>query len=397
MYFDRRISLRKAELVGLLERICEALEPSPTQLERAKSSYEAVGAWIADADGEWLRSSSIYLQGSAALGTMNKPIGRNEFDVDPVCHFPGLRPWFPPALCKQLVGDRLKANSRYAAMLEEKPRCWRLNYANEFHLDITPSILNPACVVGGELVPDKALKIWVATNPRGYRAEFERRANLIPRMRLTKAFATDHARADADIEPFPESVRFKGILRRAVQITKRHRDVHFADVNTSLIPISVIITSLAAWSYEYCVGAFVYDNELDLLCDIVRHMPRFIETRDVNGRLQWFVWNETTEGENFAEKWNHDPRRAQAFFDWHRVAVADLGQLAELEGLDRLSKSLGQSFGEGPVASMLDKMSMEISDARKAGRLSVAPLLGVTAVPTPRSTPVRSNTFYGAP
>jgi hypothetical protein len=397
MNFDRSISLRKAELVGLLERICEALEPSSTQLERAKSSYEAVGTWIADADDDWLRSSSIYLQGSAALGTMNKPVGRNEFDVDPVCHLPGLRPWFPPALCKQLVGDRLKANSRYAAILEEKLRCWRLNYANEFHLDITPSIPNPACAAGGELVPDKTLKIWMATNPRGYRAAFERRANLIPHMRLTKTFTTDHASADADIEPFPVVIRFKGILRRAVQITKRHRDVHCADMNPALIPISVIITTLAAWSYEYCVGAFVYDNELDLLCDIVRHMPRFIETRYVNGRLQWFIWNETTEGENFAEKWNRDPRRAQAFFDWHQATVADLGQLAQLEGLDRLSKSLGHSFGEGPVSSVLNEMSMEVSDARMAGRLFVAPAVGVTAVPTRRSTPVRSNTFYGAP
>ena len=32
------------------------------------------------------------------------------------------------------------------------PRCWRLSYANEFHMDITPSIPNPNCRFGGELV-----------------------------------------------------------------------------------------------------------------------------------------------------------------------------------------------------------------------------------------------------
>jgi hypothetical protein len=106
------------------------------------------------------------LQGSTALGTTVKPVGRNEYDVDLVCHIPGAGRWLPPALCKKLVGDRLKANQRYSALLEEKPRCWRLNYANEFHLDITPSIPNDACLNGGELVPDRALRCWMATNPK---------------------------------------------------------------------------------------------------------------------------------------------------------------------------------------------------------------------------------------
>ncbi len=59
---------------------------------------------------------------------------------------------------------------------------------------------------------------------------------------------------------------------------------------------------------------FTYESELDLLCDIVRHMPDIIETRPIGGGLQWFIWNETTSGENFAEKWNRDPSRAKAFF-----------------------------------------------------------------------------------
>jgi len=74
-----------------------------------------------------------------------------------------------------------------------------------------------------------------------------------------------------------------------------------------LAPISVIITTLAAWSYEYCVAAKVYESELDLACEVVRYMPAFIEERSVDGRCQWFIWNDTTAGENFAEKWNKHP------------------------------------------------------------------------------------------
>ena len=46
---------------------------------------------------------------------------------------------------------------------------------------------------------------------------------------------------------------------------------------------------------------FVYDTELDLLYDIVRHMPDSIESQVIQGRRLWFIWNETTNGENFAE------------------------------------------------------------------------------------------------
>jgi hypothetical protein len=141
------------------------------------------------------------------------------------------------------------------------PRCWRLDYANEFHLDITPSIPNPECRFGGELVPDKTLKTWKASNPKGYRAKFERRAALQPRIRaLQKAF--DSARADVQVEPYPDEMRLKGILRRTVQIAKRHRDLHFIDDSEGLVPLSIIITTLASRAYEFCVSNFEYDNEL---------------------------------------------------------------------------------------------------------------------------------------
>jgi hypothetical protein len=116
------------------------------------------------------------------------------------------------------------AHQRYQAILKEKPRCWRLNYANEFHLDITPSIPNGDCANGGELVPDKALRCWKSTNPKGYREAFWRRAELMPRMR---AITEDRARTDADIEPFQQRAPVKGLLCWIVQIAKRHRDVFF--------------------------------------------------------------------------------------------------------------------------------------------------------------------------
>src|SRR5260370_42444320 len=106
------------------------------------------------------------------------------------------------------------------------PRCWRLSYANEFHMDITPSIPNPNCRLGGELVPDKTLKVWKPSNPKGYQRLFDERAKLVPIIRLRKSAAAADT-AEANVEPYPTAGGFKGILRRIVQIAKRHRDMHF--------------------------------------------------------------------------------------------------------------------------------------------------------------------------
>lgn len=180
-------TLKKSEIAGVLERICQALELSATQHELAKNRYETVGNWLADADHSPLQTLVIYPQGSMSLGTTVKPVGQNEHDVDLVSFVPGVGSDFPPATLKRVIGERLKNNGHYAPILEEMARCWRLNYANEFHMDITPPISNPLCSAGGELVPDKTLNGWKASNPKGYRAQFERRASLQPRMRLQES------------------------------------------------------------------------------------------------------------------------------------------------------------------------------------------------------------------
>jgi hypothetical protein len=300
-----------------------------------------------------------------------------------------------PAALKFAIGNRLRSNGLYAPILEEMGRCWRINYAGEFHLDITPSIPNPGCPKGGVLVPDKALRLWTPSNPKGYKTLFLERAKIMPQMRLIKSMAAmDSARSV--VEPYPEQVSFKGILPRTVQLSKRHRDIHFQELDPSLAPISVIITTLASRAYEFCALNTVYDSELDLLCDVVRHMPHFIQVDTSSGRRQWFIWNETTDHENFAEKWNADPRRADAFYTWHAKLLADLESLTHIEGLDLLTKRLGSAFGSTPAARALDGLTEPVSAARRTGRLVAAPAVGLSVAAVASSTSVRANTFHGS-
>lgn len=132
-------------------------------------------------------------------------------------------------MLKQIISNRLREHGLYRTMLEEKKRCWRLNYERAFHLDISPTIFNPRCSNGGDLVPDKSVKTWKPTNPLGYKALFERRCQLQPRLKFTKSIAADSG-IRADIEAFPNREKRKGILRRIVQLLKRHRDIMFQHV-----------------------------------------------------------------------------------------------------------------------------------------------------------------------
>lgn len=377
----------KQQFVGILEFICQELEISESRYQEAKNRYKTISDWLADSDDYRLMFSKIYSQGSFRHGTTVKPIGREEFDVDLVCHLKFVNSGTSPQEINKLVGDRLRANGRYEGMIERIKRGWRINYANEFHLDITPSIKNPGCQNGGELVPDRKLQEWKPSNPEGYAKWFDYRASLQP-------FVVEEFAAKAEILPFPAQSRFKGVLKRAVQIFKHHRDLYFQDKDSKIKPISIIVTTLAAKAYEYCVGNRRYDSDLDLLMDVLQLMKGFIEVHNVNGCAFYVVPNETTAGENFAEKWNEDNRRADAFYDWHRDAVATLTGFLSLagSGLDVIVGKLSESFGADVVRKSVNRYTQQIDGARSNNTLRALPGIGLT---TGRGTRIHDNTFFG--
>ncbi len=352
--------MKKAKLNKLIEAICQELEPTEEQKQAAESHYNAVGKWLSDSQSPFLDGASVYAQGSIALGTIIKPIGKQEYDVDLVCRCPAFPACSTPAELKNLVGARLKENAVYRNMLEEKSRCWRLNYAGEFHMDCTPSIRDPAHASNGELIPDKPLKIWKPTNPKGYRDWFEKMAAIDFKIKTFPDFSI--SKMQADVEPFPNLTKVTGVLRRTIQIIKRHRDIYFEDENADLAPISIIITTLAARSYEF-YALREHATEFDLLTTTVSSMNRFIEPNSENGKTPWRIPNPTDSDENFAERWNQDERLATAYFDWQKRLAGDLKALETAEGPDSIYKNTSKAFGYKVAARILplsDKDSMEV-------------------------------------
>lgn len=377
---------RKAQLYGYLEAIGQRLDPTETQYERVRTSYEAVARWLTSGESPYLQESSISPHGSTRIQTANRPFAKAELDVDLLDMLPGISELSSPEAVKALVGDRLR--QRYGKILVEKNRCWQLRYEGEHHLDVTPAIPDPRSSNGGLLVPDKKWREWKPTHPIGFADKFEARARLQPRYRSVKL-----AEARADIEGLPERQQFKGPLKRSVQLCKRHRDVRFANADSSLAPISIIITTLLGWSYEACVRSRDYDHDLDVLMEAVRGMPNFIQITYVAGQKTYVIPNETTAGENFAEKWNEDPRRAGAFYEWHDNLVQTLEDFVHAEGEDEVSKHLAEAFGSSVVDPVFTDVNRAMSAARAGRTLGVLGAAGLST--SARAVPVRGNTFYG--
>jgi len=204
----------RKDLNKSLRLVAQKLDLDETRYLNAKEKYRAIGAWL-NADNSSLAkyTPEVYPQGSFLLGTVVKPLSRDEYDVDLVCLLLNISRTTSSQIVKGIVGNRLKENERYSKIIEPMNRCWRINYAGEFHMDIIPAI--PDHDIGEEaiLVPDRDLADWTPSNPKGYAAWF------ITKMRveydLVRTFlARKHKK---DVEEIPDYL-VKTELQQADQL-----------------------------------------------------------------------------------------------------------------------------------------------------------------------------------
>lgn len=377
------ISRQKA-LASMLEMLGEDIELPKRRYEDAKDKYEAVGEWLKEATNKKLRLARIYPQGSIRLGTAIKPLDGDEFDVDSVVSIDGVADALPPERLKSLLGDRLRENGHYSRMLEEKNRCWRLNYADSSHLhmDILPAIY------GWEnqiiQIPDKALSGWKPSNPEGYADWFLGVAKKSPQV-------TEFVeKAMAHIEPFPDQIPISDTLRRTVQICKRHRDRFYAERDPDLKPISVILTTLLGRAQEHLFNQG-YEGQFDYVSRLIKYCLDHIEIRNSAGCQEYWVINPACPEENFAEKWNECPERREAFYEWHSEMIKFIEDFSIARG-EEIYKSMSVAFGESVALNVQQRRTRAYSEARKAGNLeATASGLGFVS----SSVLTRKNTFYG--
>ena len=360
----------------IVEKIAESLSIPDSAYEIASARYQSLGKWFGRPKsncGEF--DPHIYPQGSFRLGTV---VRGDDYDLDFGCRLRSgvTKNTHTQKELKDLVGADIEAyreSNGIQHKLEEKHRCWRLEYADElnFHMDGVPSIpeheehrnlLRAAMIQSGRdahlaeavsalsgaitdnrspnyatISPD-----WLVSNSEGYALWFENRMRRSMSVDQERLFAEN--RATAQVDNLPLVQRAITPLQQCVQILKRHRDIMFVN-NPDSKPISIIITTLAG---------LAYNGEPDTaiaIKSILERMGSFVRQQKPR------VPNPVNPAEDFADKW-YDPkythlRLEKLFKEWLRQAQFDFESILDSSDTDFIIKQVYESLSASIDAEAL--------------------------------------------
>ncbi len=357
---DKKLANRRVEhFLGLVDI-------PDSYYQAAIDRYHAFGDWLHRPESTVARyEPAVSPQGSFRLGTVNKPVlKRDVYDLDLVVEMQLLAKGSQSQQdLKRSLGEEVAAYAKARSFNKpptEKNRCWRLEYADEpkFHMDILPAVPDERAFkeyLQSLGVPqdfaETAIAItdkrhagyalvgadWPRSNPRGFAKWFEQRMrpHAIPQLELLVKSG-----AYRSIDDIP-LWQWKTPLQRAIQFMKRHRDVMFKD-RPEFIPISIIITTLAAHAYRG--EGTVYEA----LSGIVERMPSYLLPNSPR------VPNPTNPNEDFADAWSRESRYQINFWGWHSQLKADVAALAHPLTFERI-----QEFGIQKMQATVDFASAE--------------------------------------
>jgi hypothetical protein len=377
------LAARTDALDFMLFDVCDTLQLSPTAHQKAEDRYHAIAKVIGAANSPFsCWDSNLYSQGSMRLRTTVKPID-TPHDLDLVCELDVSHEDVDPMA---LLDDMFKLFSDhgvYGGMVTKKNRCVRIEYKDEFWLDILPACRDDhnggTCIQ----VPDRDLCRWKPSNPVAYADWFKNASR-----RIVVKFSDSRRElivAEATVEPLPalQATEEKTMLQLVVQLLKRWRDIHYA--NSDYPPISIVLTTLAA---------DLYKGEQSLstaLLDVLNGIVARLDAAHAQGRrLQ--IPNPVHPEEDFSERWDSCPEAYLAFNDGIRKFAISWQNVCETQGNPgRLAKGV---FGRVIDEAILRETRTLQAD-RSGSLLGVASTGRIVSAAT-AIVPMIRNTNHGA-
>lgn len=342
-----------------LSALSESIEIPDSAYEQAKSRYRDLGEWLGRPESTVHHyDPEVFPQGSFLLGTVTRPPDANggyDLDLAVKLRHGVSKTTHTQRELKIMIGKELDHYCRARGIqksLDEKRRCWRLQYQDQlsFHIDVVPCIpedehrremIKEAMTAAdtGEDLADGAANLtvsitdtehpdyysicldWNVSNPQGYVLWFT------SRVRQAKQ-TVEMTEKRAEVTELP-TYRLKAPLQRCVQILKLHRDLMFKD-DPERAPISIIITTLAARAYQG------QEDVGEALLHIVNTMGDHINDRTPR------VPNPVNPDEDFSDKWDSDQGQdlglEENFWRWLYQAQADFAHMAYTKDVDDLAK-----------------------------------------------------------
>jgi hypothetical protein len=367
---------QKQQFSTILVRIAEELDISDSKFKEAKTKYESVGEWLRRKESTLAANNpKIYPQGSFLIGTVVKPISNEEgYDIDLVCELDYTKETITQKKLKEQVGIEIisyASSNNMKKSPEDKRRCWTLDYANEFHMDILPAIPDSEsfrslleakklaadyieCAIS---ITDKTFSNynnlnndWPCSNPKGFAEWFKNKMKVVAYTRQKELVLLEKYASVEDVPMF----EWKTPLQRTIQILKRHRDIYFNGKENK--PISIIITTLSGHAYNN------ESNFYDAFINIVKKLED-IDSLRKNGIYN--IPNPVNPTENFADKWNEDEKLPKAFQNWITQLKKDIDIVLQQKELFEIQESLKPVLGYGVVTCVFNEISKKQNTQNK--------------------------------
>ena len=199
------------EVSSQFERFLGNISVDQPKLNQIKSAHSKLRRALESDDYVEPALLKTFLQGSYVHGTAIRPLGKSaDYDVDVCCLLDlsevPIQTKEPKPLVRWLA-RRLKKMEAYRGKVSARPRCVRIDFPGEFHMDVVPLIedgrhgsidfpgvspINVVSLAGDRgrsnsnlLVPNAAVDGWEATNPNGLK-EWYRQQNHRTNGRFTR-------------------------------------------------------------------------------------------------------------------------------------------------------------------------------------------------------------------
>lgn len=348
-------------LDAILADIAINCQLPPGLFVKATGRYEAVRAYI-ERPGSPLAGKVIcfYPQGSMAIDATISTRGTDdEYDLDIVAEL-DIPEWMTPSEALDLLEKALKD---YPVKVVRQTRCITLRYADNMHLDITPSrrlrtskeresvIFHAKKGEPAHQHRSVAMNAWAFAEWYRRQTPTEERFALALNKRLYAADSMDFA-ADADIHEVPEQTPLiiKSVTTVGLQLIKRSRNVQYAN-ESGRIPPSVMLS---------CHAGHAASPGMPLSAMVIRQArwtARAIDAAAGRGRLL-DVRNPEWHEECFTDRW---PENQAQQTDFARV-LHDLANGLEAiktgnVQLEDLQNWLRDYFGDRVVSRSLNSFN----------------------------------------
>lgn len=286
----------------------------------------------------------FFPQGSYSTNTTIKPMKENEYDIDAVLLL-NINENESPKDTLYWIRDRIISHKYFQKATKVKNRCVRIDYANDFHVDVVPALPYEDIIK----IPSKKENSWSKNNPVG----FTKWCNDI-------------------------NINSEHYYSKIVKIVKYWRD---NKVGEETAPKSILLSTIIGHKLQKMPS--IAETLVETLRELINYLEDIIDTQNI------FIGNPSLPEENIARDW--DIENANRFFMKIKSFYTDAYFALKEENTELSIQKWQEIFDDIAFPTTLGE-GYNMANKIEQGEISVKPDGELTQG---KGTKIKQHRFYG--